>query len=227
MMRLFIAALLIGLAGGACADVQNRNTAAVVLLDIPESHGPELTNAQVVVSILLRLLQPQDTLAVTRIDTSGFGEKNVVAKMTLDRRPSVANIQKRAFQKSMRSFPNLAKGGAFSDISGGILGAVDQLKATGAARKYILIFSDLKERLREDYHFEVPFQLSDVTVLAMTPTDRRDDDPEADSYENRAKRWRTRIENGAGKWRTIDDLGQIETIFASRHLPAKPLKRAN
>jgi len=44
-----------------------------------------------IINYLLGVLQSGDTMAMGRIDTGSFSEKDIVAKVTFDGRPSVAN----------------------------------------------------------------------------------------------------------------------------------------
>jgi hypothetical protein len=100
----------------------------------------------------LGVLQPGDTLAVARIDTGSFSEKDIVAKITFDERPSYANNQKRTFQQEINSFVSTVKSSKYTDISGGILQAVEYLNEQGSGQKYVLIFSDLKQELAKGYN---------------------------------------------------------------------------
>jgi hypothetical protein len=70
-------------------------------------------------------------MAVARIDTGSFSEKDIVAKVTFDQRPSVANTQKRAFQKQVAEFVSSVAGSSHTDISGGLLQAVEYLNEAG------------------------------------------------------------------------------------------------
>ena len=47
---------------------------------------------------LLAKLEPGDSFAVARVDTGSFSEKDIVARVTFDERPSVTNQQKRKFR---------------------------------------------------------------------------------------------------------------------------------
>lgn len=57
--------------------------------------------------------KPGDSLALASIDSGSFSEKDIVAKMTFDRRPSVTNKQK------VDDFVARVKGSAYTDITGG------------------------------------------------------------------------------------------------------------
>ncbi|MGW8188354.1 MAG: hypothetical protein ACWGNK_13840, partial [Desulfobacterales bacterium] len=124
MKHFFILILLIGMAAGGCTDARNRSTGVYILLDTSGAYALELKKAQSIVNYLLGTLQPKDTLAVACIDTGSFSEKDIVAKMTFDQRPSLANNQKRAFQKTVTDFVAKVNGSSYTDISGGILQAI-------------------------------------------------------------------------------------------------------
>jgi hypothetical protein len=83
-------------------------------------------------------------MAVARIDTGSFSEKDILAKVTFDQRPSVANTQKRAFQKQVADFVQSVTGSSHTDISGGLLQAVEYLNEAESGQKFILIFLILK-----------------------------------------------------------------------------------
>jgi hypothetical protein len=214
MKHLLILALLIGLAAGGCTDAQNRTTGVYILLDTSGTYALELKKAQSIVNYLLGTLQPKDTLAVACIDTGSFSEKDIVAKMTFDQRPSLANNQKRVFQKTVADFVAKVNGSSYTDISGGILQAIEYLNEAGAGQKYILIFSDLKEELAKGHVRDVPFQLSDFNVIALNVTKLRQDIRDPGNYLDRVAQWRSKIESGNGKWRVVNDLERIDGIFS-------------
>jgi hypothetical protein len=214
MKHFFILALLIGLAAGGCTDARNRTTGVYILLDTSGTYALELKKAQSIVNYLLGTLQPNDTLAVACIDTGSFSEKDIVAKMTFDQRPSLANNQKRAFQKTVADFVAKVKSSSYTDISGGILQATEYLNEAGAGQKYILIFSDLKEELAKGHVRDVPFQLSDFNVIALNVTKLRQDIRDPGNYLDRVEQWRSKIESGKGKWRIVNDLERIDGILS-------------
>jgi hypothetical protein len=214
MKRFLILVLLIGLAAVGCTDAQNRTKGVYMLLDTSGTYALELKKAQSIVNYLLGTLQPKDTLAVACIDTGSFSEKDIVAKMTFDQRPSLANNQKRAFQKTVGDFVAKVKSSSYTDISGGILQAIEYLNEAGAGQKYILIFSDLKEELAKGHVRDVPFQLSDFNVIALNVTKLRQDIRDPGNYLDRVEQWRSKVEGGKGKWRVVNDLERIDGIFS-------------
>jgi hypothetical protein len=197
-----------------CSQESNRFKGVYMLLDTSGTYATELKKAKAIISYLLGTLQPGDTLAVGRIDTGSFSEKDIVAKVTFDDRPSMANTQKRSFQKKVDSFVASLKRSSYTDISGGILQAIEYLNESGAGRKYILIFSDLQEELAEGHVRDVPFQLTDFNVIALNVTKLRDDIRDPKVYMNRVEQWQTKIEEGNGTWRVINDLERLENIFS-------------
>jgi hypothetical protein len=196
-----------------CSQSAGKTRGVYMLLDTSGTYTAQLKKAQAIVNFLLGTLQPGDTLAVGRIDTGSFSEKDIISKVTFDDRPSVANNQKRVFQKKISDFVDNVTGSSYTDISGGILQATEYLNESGADKKYILIFSDLKEELAQGYVRNVPFQLSNFSVIALNVTKLRDDIRDPQNYMSRVKQWRTKTESSGGHWRVINDLERLDAIF--------------
>ncbi len=77
-------------------------------------------------------LGPSDSFAVARIDTGSFSEKDIIAKVTFDDRPSTVNSQKRQFNERVQRFVKIVRPATNTDITGGLLQAIEYLdeKAT-------------------------------------------------------------------------------------------------
>lgn len=211
-IRVFVFAAGILIAG--CFNSENRSKGLYMLLDPGGAYAVELKKAQVIIGYLLGILQPNDTLAVASIETGSFSEKDIIARVTFEQRPSVANNQKRVFQQKVNSFVSTAKSSKYTDISGGILQAIEYLNRSGCGKKYILIFSDLDEELTQGPSGNVPFQLAGFQVVAFNVTKLRRDIRYAEKYLARVENWRTKVESGHGKWRVINDLESLENIFS-------------
>src|SRR5210317_2306616 len=97
MKKIFAIAIVLCILAAGCTDNKSRSTGVYMLLDTSGTYAVELNKAQKILNYLLGVLAPGDTLAVARIDTGSFSEKDIVAKVTFDDRPSVANNQKRTF----------------------------------------------------------------------------------------------------------------------------------
>ena len=206
--------LLIGALLTGCPDTVSYSRGVYMLLDTSGTYKNELNKACAIVHYLLGTLEPGDSLAVARIDTASFSEKDIIKKVTFDRRPSMSNGQKRIFRDKMDAFIPSAKGSPYTDITGGILQAVEYLNETGAGKKYILIFSDLKEDLAKGYVRNFPIQMRDFNVVALNVTKLRSDNVDPREYMKRLDYWKDRTEAGGGNWRVVNDLERLDNILA-------------
>ena len=196
-----------------CSDTTSHSKAVYMLLDTSGTYTRELDKAASIINYLLGTLQPGDTLAVARIDTGSFSEKDIIQKMTFDGRPSVSNQQKREFKQKIESFVKEVKGAAYTDITGGILQAAEFLYETGSGRKVILVFSDMEEELAEGYVRDIPLQLEGIEVVALNITKLRGDIIDPRKYMDRVKDWKGKVEQGQGQWRVVNDLERLERIL--------------
>jgi hypothetical protein len=195
-------------------DVPVNNTKGVyMLLDTSGTYTEELTKAQHIINFTLAKLNPGDTFAVARVDTASFSEKDLVAKSTFDDRPSTANRQKRQFREKVDHFVKKVKPSAYTDITGGLLQAIEFLNGSGVGKKTILIFSDLKEELKEGYIRDIPLQMKDFNVVALNVTKLRSDNIDPREYMDRLQKWEERVNAGEGTWRVVNDLERLEAII--------------
>jgi len=198
-----------------CSDKQEvpRTHGVYMLLDTSGTYTKELKQAQRVISFALLKLKPGDSFAVARVDTGSFSEKDIIAKVTFEDRPSRMNQQKRAFLEKIDKFVKSVKGSAYTDITGGLLQATEFLNERNPGRKSILIFSDLKEELRKGYKRDIDFQMPGYQVVALNVTKLRSDNINPKEYLDRLENWRLRIESGGGEWKVINDLERLESLF--------------
>ena len=208
----FIIAFAVILTG--CADTKKHSKGVYMLIDASGTYALELKKAQSILNYLLGILQPMDTLAVARIDTGSFNEKDIIAKVTFYQRPSVANNQKRAFQIKFDEFISNVKSSRYTDISGGILQAIEYLNEADPGKKYILIFSDFEEKFKKGHVRDVPFHVAGFDVIALNVTKLRADILDPIKYMKRVVRWRNKIESGNGQWRVVNGLKRLDNIFA-------------
>lgn len=208
LIILSLSFLLIG-----CPDTTSRSQGVFMLLDSSGTYTKELKRAQAILNYLLGMSNPGDSLAVARIDSGSFSEKDIIAKMIFDGRPSVVNKQKRVFKQKVDTFIAEVKGSPYTDITGGLLQAVEYLNETGAGRKYILIFSDLKEDLAKGQIRDFPIQLQGCRVVALNVTKLRKDNIDPRLYFDRVEAWKERVESGGGTWRVINDLERLDAIL--------------
>jgi hypothetical protein len=201
---------------GACADTTSHSKGIYMLLDSSGTYSNELTGAQGIINYLLGTLEPGDSFGIAKIDSASFSEKDIIAKMTFDKRPSVTNKQKRLFKQQVDTFVrSVTKGSAYTDITGGILQAAEYLNETGAGKKYILIFSDLKEDLKKGHIRDFGILVSGCEVVALNVTKLRSDNIDPMEYYDRVEKWKARVEAGGGNWRMINDLSRLDAILGT------------
>jgi hypothetical protein len=207
-----VAALAAGTAG--CVDSRNQAHAVYMLVDTSGSYAQEAAKAQLIISYLLGTLQSGDSLAVARVKSRSFTEKDIVAKVTFDARPTQANAQKRAFRDKTGAFLDTVKGSVYTDITGGMLQGAEFLNETGAGRKTILIFSDMQEELDKVTVRDFPISLKDIRVVAVNVTKLNTDNIDPRKYLGRLDAWEKRVKGaGAKEWRVINDLERLDAIF--------------
>ncbi|MBN4080492.1 hypothetical protein JYT31_02400 [Beggiatoa alba] len=199
----------------ACSVDQtgSRTHGVYMLLDTSGTYTKELKQAHRVISFSLLKLKPGDSFAVARVDTGSFSEKDIIAKVTFEDRPSRMNQQKRFFLEKIDKFIKSVKGSAYTDITGGILQGIEFLNERAPGKKTILIFSDLKEELHKDYKRDIDFQLQGYRVFALNVSKLRSDNIDPNEYLDRLEGWRNRVETAGGEWKVINDLERLESLF--------------
>lgn len=214
-MRMLLAVLTSVLLAGCVEPPASRTKGIYMLLDTSGTYTQEIAKAQQIINYTLTRLDPGDSFAIARIDTASFSERDIVAKATFDDRPSTANTQKRQFQIQVNEFVNTVRPSAYTDISGGLLQALEYLDEKNPGRRTIFIFSDLKEDLEEGYVRDFPLSFAGVNVVALNVTKLRSDNIDPREYLDRLASWKARIEEGGGHWRVINDLDRLERLFES------------
>ncbi|WP_346837368.1 VWA domain-containing protein [Microbulbifer sp. SAOS-129_SWC] len=212
LYSLMVAALC-GLLLVACGKPVIHSQGVYMLIDTSGTYTKELDKAQQVINYTLAKMNPGDTFAVASINSGSFSEKNIKAKVTFDDRPSVTNQQKRAFQQSIQKFVDDARPAAYTDITGGLLQAVEFLNEKHPGRKTILIFSDLKEEIKKGYNRDVPLHLDGFNLVALNVTKLRSDNVDPNEYLGRLHQWQQKVEDNGGSWRVVNDLERLEKIL--------------
>lgn len=197
----------------SCADSTSHTKGVYLLLDTSGTYTKELDKAAAITNYLLGTLQPGDSLAVARIDSGSFSEKDIIYKVTFDKKPSYSNGQKRLFKDRMENFVTGVRGSSHTDISGGVIQAVEYLNETGAGNRYILIFSDLEEDLAKGQVRDFPIEMNGVKVVALNVTKLRSDNIDPREYQARLEKWEKKVSDGGGKWRVVNDLDRLDRIL--------------
>ena len=217
LKRLFV--LLLALSSAAfsagCGDSRSHAQAVYVLIDTSGTYALEANKAQMIVNYLLGTLQPGDSLAVARVESRSFSEKDIIAKATFDSRPSQANAQKRAFRDKTDAFLKTVKASRYTDITGGLLQGAEFLNETGAGTKTIVVFSDMQEEIDKLTVRNIPMNLKRIRVVAVNVVKLKTDNIDPRRYFGRLEAWQQRVvAAGASEWRVINDLERLDTIFS-------------
>jgi hypothetical protein len=210
--QIALAGLALTLAG-CSGEAAPSSRGVYLLLDTSGTYTHELDKAELLISAILAKLEPGDSFAVARIDTGSFTEKDMVAKVTFDDRPSVANQQKRQFREAIDRFVKQVKPAAYTDITGGLLQASEYLNEKNPGRKTVLIFSDLKEDLKKGYKRDIPLTVDGFEVIAINVTKLRSDNVDPREYMTRLEDWQRKVESGGGHWRVVNDLDRLDRIL--------------
>lgn len=208
-----IPVLLCSLLIASCAPPESNNAGVYMLVDTSGTYREEIRKAEQIIRYTLSRLDASDSFAVARVDTGSFSEKDIVAKMTFDDRPSTINRQKRAFAEQVQVFVNEATSSPYTDITGGLLQAVEYLNEKNSGRKTVLIFSDLKEDLEEGYIREIEFDFNGFDIIALNVTKLRSDNIDPREYLTRLAEWQAKVEKSGGNWRVINDLDGLEGLL--------------
>jgi hypothetical protein len=214
--RAFLSCLALAAAALAgCGDSRTHTHAVYVLVDTSGTYAQETGRAQVLINYLLGTLNPGDSLAVARVESRSFSERDIIAKATFDQRPSQANAQKRAFRDTATGFVNSAKSSRHTDITGGLLQGAEFLNETGAGIKTLIIFSDMQEELDKVTQRDFPMNLKDIRVIAVNVIKLKTDNVDPRRYYGRLDAWQKRVQAaGAAEWRVINDLERLDAIFS-------------
>jgi len=213
LLILFMATTVVACSSSDPDLPKNHNHGVYMLIDTSGTYTKQLKKAQQIINIALTKLYPGDSFAVARIDSGSFSEQDIVAKVTFDDRPSVANHQKRMFKETITKFVKTVKPAKYTDITGGILQAVEYLNEKNPRKKTILIFSDLKEDLKEGYVRNVNLKMKGFSVVALNVTKLQSDNYDPQKYLDRLEDWQFKIEGGGGAWKVTNDMDQLEGIF--------------
>ena len=216
---LAILALSLGMvSSGACGDNRMHSHGVYMLVDTSGTYAREMGKAAKIVNYLLATLNPGDSLAVAKVESRSFTEKDIVAKVTFDKRPSQATSQKRVFKDKIHTFAKEIKGSAYTDITGGLIQGAEYLNETKSGIKTIVIFSDMQEELGKGTIRDFPISLDGFRVVALNVTKLGTDNADPRLYLDRLARWEARVRKaGATEWVVVNDLEHnLESILITR-----------
>ncbi|MGI9292139.1 MAG: VWA domain-containing protein [Gammaproteobacteria bacterium] len=213
---IFLATLCLSISLLGCGQQTTNNQGVYMLVDTSGTYRNEIDKAAQIVYFTLARLEPSDSFVLARIDTGSFSEKDIIAKTTFDDRPSTANGQKRIFADQVEKFTESEKSSPYTDITGGLLQAIEFLNEKDSGRKTIFIFSDLKQDLEEGYvRDNIPMRLDGFDVVALNVTKLRSDNVDPREYMTRLNDWKTQVTENGGTWRVVNDLDDLDGLFKS------------
>ncbi|WP_298136161.1 hypothetical protein [Acidiferrobacter sp.] len=210
MPLLILALVLSGCASGP------RGRAVYVLIDTSGSYIRAVPKAARIVRYLLGTLEPGDTIAVGRITSLSFTNKDRIVAMTLSRRPAQADAQKRAMAADVSAFVKAMAhrpGTAYTDISGALLEAADFLRGIPAARKEIIVVSDMRQDLPPGAVRHIPLPLTGVEVLAVNVIKSLGENMNPVRYIARMHRWDARVAKGGGRFMVVHELSRLPALL--------------
>ena len=113
------AALLLAALLGGCTEGVAYRQAVCALVDVSGTYADERVEAvRTLKREVLPAMVPGDTLVVIRIDGASYDRDDVVARSTLDARPSRANAQKLALARRLDALAEGAPAAAHTDLAG-------------------------------------------------------------------------------------------------------------
>ncbi|MCG6976367.1 MAG: hypothetical protein LJE56_08180 [Acidiferrobacterales bacterium] len=192
-----------------CVDQKAHSRAVYMMIDTSGTYAAQVVKAQRIVNYLLGTLNPGDSLAVARVKSRSFSEKDIIYKATFEKIPSKATAQKRAFRAAVDEFARSLKktgGSAYTDITGGLIQAAEFLTETGSGEKTVIIFSDMQEEIGKGTVRDFPIELSGIRIVALNVTKLRTDNVDPRRYLGRLQTWEKRVmAAGAKKWKVVND----------------------
>ncbi len=216
-MKRLLPPLLLALLLSGCATGP-RGRAVYVLVDTSGSYIQAVPKAARIIRYLLGTLEPGDTIAVARITSLSFTNKDRVAAITLSRRPAQADAEKRAMAARISAFVKAMekrRGTAYTDISGALLEAAQFLRGIPAARKEIIVVSDMRQDLPPGAVRHVPLPLNQVSVFAVNVIKSYGENMNPTRYIARMHKWKARIAKGGGRFIIVHQLSRLPALLRS------------
>jgi hypothetical protein len=188
----------------SCADNKQYETAICALTDISGTYAKEKGSmVKIIQAGILPKMLPGDSLSLITINSSSYDEKNIRGQLTLDYRPSQANMQRIEFAKLLDDFASEKASAKYTDISGAMMLCSGYLKSTQAGTQVMFIFSDMKEELKPGLKRSFSNdEFKNVDIAAMNVIKLNEDNTDPQIYRSRIKKWEERVlKHGAKSWK--------------------------
>jgi hypothetical protein len=201
-----------------CSDNKAYETSVCALADVSGTYAREKHSmVKLIKTGLLPRLMPGDSIFLITIDSNSYTQDNLVAKMTLDYRPSEVTKQKLAFSKKLDEFAKSKLRSKHTDISGAMMLCSDYLKDTGSGTKMMFVFSDMKEELPAGIKRKFSkdeFKGTDIAAMNVIKLNKDTANPEV--FRKRLAHWKKRLDKADAKsWNTIIDPTKLKEYWES------------
>ena len=197
---------------GACSESKDFETAYCALVDISGTYAKQKSHVvNTVKAGIVPQMVPGDSLFFVTIDSNSYSEENLVAKLTLDYRPTMANSQKVEVARKLDKFGKGKARSNMTDISGALMLCSDYLKASKAGTRVMFVFSDMNEELPAGVvrNFDEK-EFEGIDVVAMNIIKLTKDSVNPEVYRKRLEKWEKRTTaSGARSWNTLIDSTKI------------------
>lgn len=214
-MKCLLSPLLLALFLSGCA-AGPHGRAVYVLVDTSGSYIHAVPKAARIIRYLLGTLEPGDTIAVARITSLSFTNKDRVAAITLSHRPAQADAEKRAMAARITSFVKTMAhrpGTAYTDISGALLEAAYFLRGIPVPTKEIIVISDMRQDLPPGALRHVALPLNGVSVFAVNVIKSRGENMNPARYLARMHKWDARIAKGGGRFIIVHQVSRLPALL--------------
>ena len=211
-MRWAVAILFLAQALGSagCTEPARQPRAAYLLIDAARLRSAP---AQAVVNYFLSALQPGESFGIACLGTGNFSDRDTIASVLLDVRPSLATQQKRLLKKKFDEFTPSPRSIAHLDIAGALLYVVGQLGETKAEERYVLILANLGQEQIPEPVKDFALQMEGCRVIPITVENGELTARQQAAALQRLEAWEEWVETGGGDWQVVNDLALLATIF--------------
>lgn len=221
MIKRIFAFVLVAIAAASISSCTSDNGrhAIYMVVDTSGTYARQSDRAKDVLKYLLITANPGDTLALARINSRSYSEKNIVAKVTLENVPSKANAQKKDFARKADRFVKKirrSRGSAYTDISGALILATEFLRETKASKQTIVVFSDMKQELGKGTVRNFNYDVKGIRFVVINIVKLRSDNVDPRRYKRRMEAWQKKlVDSGAAEWVVITDMDKVLDVFPS------------
>ncbi|MEO1175098.1 MAG: hypothetical protein AAFX94_24045, partial [Myxococcota bacterium] len=183
----------------ACTDGSEHSRAICALVDASGTYADERARAvELLQRTLVRELRPGDSVILGLITGQSYTPENIVLRTRIEARPSVALEQRTAVADALESLSAPTRAARYTDISGGVLLCRDLLAETHAAKRTVLLLSDLVEDLKPGDVRELE-DLDGLSVTAINVKRMAQDQKNPRRYRKRLDAFEDRVRTGGAR----------------------------